>query len=177
MAVVSLWWVASPVFGILLPARGGMWSCRLWLQRWRKHIDLLILTVCELRSKDLSKEKKKEKISSLSNLSNRIYSSSCKNPMVDVGLFELLKPSSPRGCDRAPRGFSTYATWCPHLSSQKHIPLCFKRKRDAQREVFTHVPHRLWQCRAGGVGCRGAQVGLEGEVVSLCHLPLPSLPL
>ena len=51
MAVVSLWWVASPVFGILLPTRGsGMCSCRLWLERWRKRIDLLILTVCELRS-------------------------------------------------------------------------------------------------------------------------------
>ncbi|CAJ1381028.1 unnamed protein product [Effrenium voratum] len=46
---VSLWWAASPVFAVLLPARttdeptGG--SCRQFLQRWRKHIDFIILFV------------------------------------------------------------------------------------------------------------------------------------
>lgn len=46
---VSLWWAASPVFAVLLPtpresnAAGGTY--RRFLQRWRKHIDGVVLLV------------------------------------------------------------------------------------------------------------------------------------
>eukprot|EP00435_Cladocopium_sp_Y103_P028133 s894_g7.t1 len=52
VAAVALWWAASPVFAILLPARtteqpnGGI--CRHFLQKWRKHIDFLIMGVAGL---------------------------------------------------------------------------------------------------------------------------------
>lgn len=45
---ISLWWAASPVFSVLLPIReqpGALGYCRYFMQRWRKHIDIAILTV------------------------------------------------------------------------------------------------------------------------------------
>eukprot|EP00434_Breviolum_minutum_P033291 symbB.v1.2.029455.t1/scaffold3157.1/size62199/1 len=151
---VALWWAASPVFAILLPARttdqpnGG--TCRHFLQKWRKHIDFLIMSVAGVLL--ALSHKSCAHLAPIAFGNAELGPGTAMETAIWLGKRDMLKD---------------HFLQCPLEGSHGgHLRWCLEA-RNTSPWLGWRLAFRFWRTLRSTCGCRGSQAHIGGVATGI----------